>query len=98
MVVFISVSGGPGDLWFGLYCNMPLSQHVNDEEQNHPCTNGSAVSGHVVSNTILGYKSVVIMKHGELKCLSGVQISFFSDFLTRNTTSEGVCLLILTFY
>lgn len=98
MVASIPVSGGPGDLWFGLFCNTPLRQHVNDGEQNHSCTNGSAVSGHGVSNTFLGCNSVGIMKHRELKCLSGVQINFSSDCLTRNTTSEGVCLLILRFY
>lgn len=77
---------------------MPLRQHVNDEEQNQFCTNGFSVSGHVVANTSLDFKFAVIVKHRELKCLSGVQTKFSSDCLSRNTTSEGACLLILSFY
>lgn len=34
----------PGDLWFGLYCNMLLRQHVNDE-QNPSCTYGQLSQG-----------------------------------------------------
>jgi len=53
MVLAVSVHGDPGDFWFGIYCNMPLRQHVNGEEQNWFCTNGFSVSGRIVSNTSL---------------------------------------------
>lgn len=98
MVPSVSVNGDPEYLWFGLTCNMLLRQHVNDKQQNWFCTIGFSVSGNVVSNTSLDFKSAVIVKHRELKCLSGLQTKFSSDCLSRKTTSEDVCLLILRFY